>query len=32
MNTENSKINKSHIFRLKLAGKFDLKSPNKLLQ
>ena len=29
MNTENSKTNKSHIFRLTLADKLNLKDPNK---
>ena len=29
MNTENSKTNESHRFRLTLAGKLDLKGPNK---
>ena len=29
MNTENSKSNESHRFRLTLAGKLDLKGPNK---
>ena len=29
MNTENSKTNKSHIFRLTLADKINLKDPNK---
>ena len=29
MNTKNSKTNKSHIFRLLLAGKLDFKNPNK---
>ena len=29
MNNENSKTDKSHMFRLILSGKFDLKNPNK---
>ena len=29
MNTENSKINEPHRFRLTLADKFNLKGPNK---
>ena len=29
MKTENSKTDKSHIFRLILSGKLDLKIPNK---
>ena len=29
MNTENSKTDKSHIFRLNLSGKLDLKNCNK---
>ena len=29
MNTENGKTDKSHIFRLKLACKVDLKNTNK---
>ena len=29
MNTENSKTNESHRFRLTLAGKLNLKGPNK---
>ena len=29
MNNENSKTNESHRFRLTLAGKLDLKGPNK---
>ena len=29
MNTENRKTNKSHIFRLILFGKLDLKNLNK---
>ena len=29
MNTENSKTNKSHMFRLILSGKIDFKNPNK---
>ena len=29
MNTENSKTNKPHRFRLSLADKLNLKSPNK---
>ena len=29
MNTENSKTNKSHIFRLTLADKLNLKDPNE---
>ena len=29
MNTENSKTNKPHRFKLNLADKFNLKSPNK---
>ena len=29
MNTENSKTNKSHIFRLTLADKLNFKDPNK---
>ena len=29
MNTENSKANEPHRFRLTLAGKLNLKDPNK---
>ena len=29
MNTKNSKTSRSQIFRLVLAGKLDLKNPNK---
>ena len=29
MNTENSKTNESHRFRLSLADKLNLKNPNK---
>ena len=29
MNTENSKTNKPHRFRLDLTGKFNLKNPKK---
>ena len=29
MNSENSKTSRSQIFRLVLAGKLDLKNPNK---
>ena len=29
MNTENSKTDKSHIFRLNLSGKLDFKNCNK---
>ena len=29
MNTENSKTNKSHRFKLDLAGKLNLKNPQK---
>ena len=29
MNTENSKTNESHRFRLNLTGKFNLKDPKK---
>ena len=29
MNTENSKTNESHRFRLSLVDKLDLKHPNK---
>ena len=29
MNTENSKANESHRFRLTLANKFNLRDPNK---
>ena len=29
MNTENSKTNKPHRFRLSLADKLNLKNPNK---
>ena len=29
MNTENSKTNKPHRFKLNLADKFNLESPNK---
>ena len=29
MNTENSKTNEPHIFKLNLADKLNLKSPNK---
>ena len=29
MNNENSNTNESHRFRLTLAGKLDLKGPNK---
>ena len=29
MNTENSKINESHRFRLTLAVKLNIKGPNK---
>ena len=27
--TENSRTNKSHMFRIILSGKLDLKNPNK---
>ena len=29
MNTENSKTNEPHIFKLDLTGKLNLKNPNK---
>ena len=29
MNTENSKTNKLHLFRLNLSGKLDSKTPNQ---
>ena len=29
MNTENSKTNESHRFRITLTGTFGLKNPNK---
>ena len=32
MNTENSKTDKSHMFRLILSGKLDLKNPNKNIE
>ena len=31
MNTENSKSNEPHRFRLTLADKFNLKDPNKII-
>ena len=31
MNTENSKTNESHRFRLDLTDKLNLKSPKKIL-
>ena len=31
MNTQNSKTNEPHRFRLSLADKLDLKNPNKAM-